>query len=234
VAFLRGETEPGLAKFWPYVFGAEGAADPEVVETYSNLMADSQAIVADDTLAMVDLRPVRHLMDVGGGTGAFLTAVGRKHPHLKMTLFDLPVVVEGATARFTEAGLMDRVTIVPGSFRDDALPEGPDAISLVRVLFDHTDATVEALLARVFAALPPGGRVIVSEAMGGGDRPIPATDVYFAFYCAAMQTGRVRSGAEIAGHLSRAGFVEVKPRRGFRPYVASIVTARKPGNLPAA
>lgn len=28
VAFLKGETEPELARFWPYVFGAGGATDP--------------------------------------------------------------------------------------------------------------------------------------------------------------------------------------------------------------
>ena len=46
----------------------------------------------------VDLRGVAHLMDVGGGTGAFLAAVGAAHPTMRMTLFDLPAVVPGAVA----------------------------------------------------------------------------------------------------------------------------------------
>lgn len=234
VAFLKGETDPGLAQFWPYVFGAAGAADPEVVATYSNLMADSQALVAADTLAQVDFRGITHLMDVGGGTGAFLAAVGQAHPAIRLSLFDLPVVVEGATARFAAAGLSDRVTIHPGSFRDDDLPRGADAISLVRVLFDHSDETVAALLKRVFAALPPGGRVIVSETMSGGAHPDRTTDVYFAFYTAAMRTGRVRSADEIAALLAAAGFENVRARWGYRPFIASFVTARKPGMQAAA
>jgi demethylspheroidene O-methyltransferase len=162
-------------------------------------MADSQALVAADTIAVAGLGSVRHLMDVGGGTGAFLTAVGQAHPGPRLTLFDLPAVVPEAARRFAAAGLSGRATVVPGSFRDDPLPTGADAISLVRVLYDHQDDTVRALLASVRAALPPGGRLIVSEPMTGNR----AGDAYFALYCMAMRTGRARSASEIAALLPK-------------------------------
>ncbi len=221
VALLRGDGQTELAQFWPYVFGAHGATDPGVTGMYSGLMADSQGLVASDTLGLVDFRGIRHLMDVGGGTGAFLRAVGAAHPHLRMTLFDLPAVVAGAQ------GLGPQVTAHAGSFRDDPLPVGADAISLVRVLYDHADSTVAALLAKVHAALPPGGRLIVSEPMSGGAKPDPATDVYFALYTLAMQTGRTRSAAEIAEMLRKAGFSRISLRPGFRSFVTSVVEATK-------
>ena len=121
---LRGPEKTELSQFWPYVFGAEGARDPEVTATYSDLMAQSQTLVAEDTLRLVDFSKVRRLMDVGGGTGAFLTAVGQACNGPQLDLFDLPVVVGGATARFAKAGLSTRCTIHPGSFRDDPLPRG--------------------------------------------------------------------------------------------------------------
>jgi demethylspheroidene O-methyltransferase len=114
VAFLRGETETELARFWPYVFGAGGATDPEVAATYSGLMTDTQGLVAEDTLRLVDLSGVRHLMDVGGGTGAFLAAAARRNTAMRLTLFDLPAVVPEARARFAAFGLSDRVEVVPG------------------------------------------------------------------------------------------------------------------------
>jgi demethylspheroidene O-methyltransferase len=220
-AFFRGENETELAGFWPYVFGAGGAADPGLAARYSALMADSQALVAEDTLRLVNLRDVRHLMDVGGGTGAFLSAVGVAYPRVSRTLFDLPAVVAGAGARLG-AG----VTIHPGSFRDDPLPTGADAISLVRVLYDHADATVAALLAKVRQSLPAGGRLIISEPMSGGARPDPATDVYFSVYTLAMGTGRTRSAAEIAALCRSAGFVCPDGARTLRPFVTSVVEAR--------
>ena len=229
VAFLRNDTPTALAQFWPYVFGAAGAVDPQVTATYSNLMAESQVLVAEETLRMVDLTGVRRLMDVGGGTGAFLAAVGAAYPKLQMDLFDLPVVLHGAGARLGAAGLSNRVTLHPGSFRDDSLPVGADAISLVRVLYDHSDATVANLLAAVHAALPPKGRLIVSEPMSGGVDPDRTTDVYFAIYTLAMQTGRTRSGAEIAALFQAAGFLNISIQKGFRPFVTSVVTGERGG-----
>jgi demethylspheroidene O-methyltransferase len=220
-AFFRGETETELAGFWPYVLGAGGTADPALAARYSALMSDSQALVAEDTLQLVNLRSVRHLMDVGGGTGAFLSAVGAAYPGLQRTLFDLPAVVAGAGAR-----LGPGVTIQPGSFRDDPLPVGADAISLVRVLYDHADGTVAALLSKVRQALPPGGRLIISEPMSGGKRPDPATDVYFAVYTLAMGTGRTRSAETIAGLCRSAGFDCPDRARSLRPFVTSVIEAR--------
>jgi demethylspheroidene O-methyltransferase len=228
VAFFRGETQTELADFWPYVFGAGGATDPEVTATYSALMSDSQGLVAADTLSTISLKGVTHLMDVGGGTGAFLGAVAAQYPSLNLTLFDLPAVVPGAQQRFETLGCTGRTTIVPGSFRDDPLPEGADMISLVRVLYDHADATVKQLLGAVCSALPAGGRILISEPMTGGTHPERAGDAYFALYCMAMRTGRARSGAEIAALLEAAGFTDVVIAKSARPFVTSVVTAVKP------
>lgn len=227
VGFLRDGRETQLARFWPYVFGAAGAGDPQVTATYSDLMAQSQVLVAEDTLAMIDLSQVSRLMDVGGGTGTFLAAVGAAYPRIRLDLFDLPVVLAGAGQRLAQSGLSGRVTLHPGSFRDDPLPLGADAISLVRVLYDHDDSTVTRLLAAAYAALPAGGRLIVSEPMSGGAAPDRATDVYFAVYTMAMQTGRTRSPQEISALLSAAGFASIRTKTGFRPFVTSLVTARR-------
>jgi demethylspheroidene O-methyltransferase len=224
-AFFRDGAQTELAAFWPYVFGR--GADPQQAQTYSDLMADSQTLVAEDTLSAVSLTGVRRLLDIGGGTGAFLSAACRHAPDLQGVLFDLPAVVDAAKPRIAKADLTGRIACVPGSFRDDPLPEGADAMSLVRVLYDHTDDTVAALLAKIFAALPSGGRLIVSEPMTGGDVPSRAGDAYFALYTLAMGTGRTRSPEEIAKALTRAGFGAVEFPRSRRPFVTSVVSARK-------
>lgn len=219
LAFFRGETETGLAGFWPYVFGPLAQEDAALAARYSRLMAESQVLVAEDTLRLVDLSRRDRLLDVGGGTGAFLEEVGKAHPGLSLSLFDMPAVLDAVPQR-----LQSRLTLHPGDFRADPLPVGADTISLVRVLYDHPDAVVTALLAKVRGALPPGGMILVSEPMSGGDHPDPATDVYFAIYTLAMRTGRTRSASEIAGLLREAGFDSIRQRPGDRPFVTSVVT----------
>lgn len=221
-AFFRGRTDPDLARFWPYVLGAGAAGDPDTAARYSRLMTETQAMVAADTLdALPELGRRQHLIDVGGGTGAFLRTVHARHPGLALTLFDLPAVVDSAA-------LPARVARIGGSFRDQALPGGADTISLVRVLYDHDDATVAGLLARARQALPPGGLLLVSEPMSGGARPDPQTDVYFAVYTLAMGTGRTRSAAQVGELLRRAGFGVVRAHPARRRYVTQVVTAGLP------
>ncbi len=227
LSLLQGTGDTGLSTFWPYVLGAAAEVDPRSAATYSDLMAQSQILVAEDTLRTVSLHGVRHLMDVGGGTGVFLAAAARRWPKLQMTLFDLPAVTQTATACFARKEISNRVSILPGSFRSDHLPEGADAISLVRVLFDHSDTTVRDLLAKAHAALPQGGRLIVSEPMSGGAKPERAGDAYFAVYTLAMGTGRTRSAAEVVTLCREAGFTSIETPKAPRPFVTSLVVATK-------
>ena len=220
VAFIRGETQPALADFWPYVFGAKGAMDPDQTARYSRLMAESQHLVAQEALAHLSLKGARRLLDVGGGTGVFLRAVRARYPALELALFDLPDVV-------AQAALPEGIARHGGSFRTDPLPGGADVISLVRVLYDHSDATVRALLAKTHEALPPGGRVLIIEPMSGGMRPDPQTDVYFSVYTLAMQTGQTRSAARITELLSEAGFVDISKEMADRRFVTCSLQARK-------
>lgn len=228
VALLRGAGETELARFWPYVLGEPGDMSTDAAERYSDLMAQSQILVAEDVLRMVSLRGATCLLDVGGGSGTFLAAVARRYPALSLQLFDLDAVLPEAERRLAAQGLSARVTLCGGSFRTDPLPTGADAISLVRVLFDHEDDTVRHLLAACFKTLPPGGRLVVAEPMSGGARPDPAGDVYFSFYTMAMGTGRVRSPGRIAQMCREAGFDQLRIAPAPRAYITSALSCVKP------
>ena len=218
-AFLRGETDPELAGFWPYVFGPGAASDPEQAARYSRLMTETQGLVAEETLKAVSFTGIGTLMDIGGGTGAFLRAAIAKAPHVRGILVDLPGVAPVEHPQITQK---------PADFRTDPLPHGADAISLIRVLYDHQDDTVLSLLSKVHDALPSGGRLIISEPMSGGAQPTRAGDVYFAFYCMAMGTGCVRSPERIGAMLSDVGFTDVSVPRMDRSFVTQTILAAKP------
>ena len=220
----KGSTQ--LAQFWSYVDG--DAPDPAQAAQYSQLMAVSQAMVAAETLAVHPLKAVTQLMDVGGGEGAFLSAALKATPGLTGTVFDLPEVAARANRALAAQGLSDRGRAEGGSFKDQDLPRGADAISLVRVLYDHDTPVVQALLKSVFHALPSGGTLLLSEPMSGGDRPSRSGDAYFGLYTAAMTSGTPRSVATHSALLAEAGFRGIRaipPRQGF---ITRVISAQRP------
>lgn len=217
----------GLADYWPYATSAQpGEAGPEAVSGYSALMAATQPAVAADLLAAYPVRRHRRLLDVGGGEGAFLQAAARAAPRLTLSLIDLPAVAGIARDRLRRAGLEARATVHEGDFLHDPLPPGADLITLVRILHDHDDAGVDAILSACRAALPPDGTLLIGEPMSGGERPERVGDVYFAFYLLAMGRGRARSPAELTERLHAAGFTRVKRLRTRTPSLLRAIAAR--------
>lgn len=228
VALLRGEArDTRLAAFWGYATDAAPAAlGPEATETYSALMAASQPFVAEETLDAYPVARHRRLLDMGGGHGRFVAAAAARAPDLALTLFDLPSVAAVARAQLEAAGLGDRVDCVGGSFFDDALPSGADLITLVRVLYDHSDARVLAILRAARAAIAPGGAVLVAEPMSATPGAEPIGDAYYSFYLLAMKGGRARRPDEICDLLRQAGFRAPRLLRTRRPILTRVVIAQ--------
>jgi demethylspheroidene O-methyltransferase len=208
VALLRGQLEsPQLARYWGYA-GADRPTtlSEEQVAAYTNLMSASQHLVAAEILDAYPLARHRCLLDVGGGEGTFLSSAAARAPQLQLILFDLPAVAERARARFAAAGLAQRATAVGGDFSVDALPQGADIVSLVRVAHDHDDERVLTILRAIRRALPQEGTLLLAEPMSGVAGAEPMGDAYFGFYLLAMGRGRARTVVELAQLLHRAGF----------------------------
>jgi demethylspheroidene O-methyltransferase len=227
VALLRGEIDnPKLKAFWAYAKNANAAAaSTERVRAYSELMADSQALIAADVLDAYPLDRHARLLDIGGGEGIFLLEAAARHPKLGLILFDLPAVAKRASTRFVEAGLDNRASAVGGDFFHDPLPRGADVASLVRLLHDHDDAFALSILRSAHAALPKGGTLLVAEPMSGTPGAEPVGDAYFGFYLAAMGTGRPRTLGEIKEMLAQAGFEKSRLVQTRSPMVARLVIA---------
>ena len=231
VALLRDPgAETRLSRLWAYARNpASGALGAEDVSAYTRLMAASNALVAEEVLDAIDIDRYRCLLDVGGGSGGFLIACARRAPSLRLMLFDLPAVAEQARARLAAAGLAARATVVGGDFRVEALPTGADVVSVVRVLYDHDDETVLAILRAARAALPAGGTILVAEPMAGMRGAEAMGGAYFGFYLLAMRGGRARTPERIAGLLGAAGFVRARAVPTRLPIQTGLVRAEIPG-----
>lgn len=215
VALLNGEfAAGGLRDYWRYDQSGEGKAD------YSALMAASQEAVSEQVLRAYDFSRHQSVLDVGGGTGAFLRAVGQRHPNLKLALFDLP----GVAALGEKAS--DGITRHGGDFRHGPLPSGHDLICLVRVAHDHDDEDFAMILKSIRKACSSDTILLIAEPFAGNASTARITDAYFNLYFAAMGQGRTRSPQEIAAIAEKAGFSELKVLSTDMPMISGVITLR--------
>jgi len=230
VGLLKGKNDTThLSQFWPYVKNARDKAKitEESSFQYSKLMQTSQRLVAEETLDTFSLNGFKNILDLGGGTGAFLSEVKKRYPNINRSLFDLPNVIKEAEGNKIKGKHLAETNLIAGSFLDDELPGDFDLMSLVRVLYDHEDHITERILSRVFRALPSNGRLLISEPMSGGSNPSKSSDCYFSFYTMAMTTGKVRSFEEHKAILLRVGFSKVKKHVGSASFITQVITAEK-------
>jgi demethylspheroidene O-methyltransferase len=225
VALLRGESRAtALGAYWPYA-SAESPPTEAGAGPYTALMAASQALVADEVLDAYRIGRHRCVLDIGGGDGSFLRAVARRAPRLRLKLFDLPPVAAMAQARFAAAGLESHADVTGGSFLTDDLPAGADIATLVRVLHDHDDDSVLAILRAARRALPPDGVLLIAEPMAETSGAEPMGAAYFGFYLLAMGSGRPRTPAALESLLRQAGFEKIRLLPTRRPLLARVMTA---------
>jgi demethylspheroidene O-methyltransferase len=213
MALLRREGGGGaLSGYWPYAEGQDGG-----VADYSALMAASQPMVAAQATDAYDFARHRRMLDVGGGQGAFVAAVGKVAPDLHRAVFDLPDVV----ARIADPAVERH----GGSFLTDALPRGYDLITLVRILHDHDDDSMLRILRAAKAALDSGGRLLIIEPMAGLRSDEAMGDAYFGMYLLAMGSGRARTPGELRATLKNCGFSRSRMIATSLPLIAQIIVA---------
>jgi len=226
LALLRGSRKPSaVSRFWAYARADRPAAlPPEELAEYSALMAATQSMVGLELVAAYPFGRHRRLLDVGGGEGAFLIEVAKRHAGLELMLFDLPPVALRAEQRFASMSL--KATAHGGDFLQDELPFGADVATLVRVLHDHDDAAALAILQRVRRALPAGGCVVIAEPMASALGSARIDGAYFGMYLLAMGSGRARTRGEIEELLTAAGFHRARPLRAASALQTSVLVAQ--------
>jgi hypothetical protein len=153
-------------------------------------MTEATRGVDETIVSGFDFGRFSHIVDVAGGAGAFLTAIMRRYPAVRGTLFDQPHVVP-ADATFE---------IAAGSFFNDVIPRAADAYVLKWILHDWDDDRAGAILRNVAAAMRPGGHVLVVE------RDLAdAGTVWVDLQMLVMVGGRERTEAEYAALFEQAG-----------------------------
>lgn len=199
---------------------------------------EQRAISAAAAMAIMDRLPqareARRLLDLGGGPGWIAIELARRLPDLRGIVFDWPETAAVAQENINACGLGERLRAQGGDAASDALADGEgegagEGFDLVWCsLVLHFVPDIGAVLARVMAAMAPGGLFVCVHA------ELPATAEEAAqvmpFYLPMRMVGRhVLPEGETAAALAEAGFVEIEQFGSgrFPMSPVQVVVARK-------
>jgi SAM-dependent methyltransferase len=185
--------------------------DAEELRAFIGAMHSIGAPMAKRIVAAVDPGASRSLLDVGSGSGTYTIAFLHAVPGMRATLFDLPGVIEMARERLKHEGLLDRTTLVAGSFYLHEFPEGHDLALISAIIHSNSPEENLELYRKVFRSLKPGGRILVRDHVMSPDRTWPRNGAVFAInMLVGTSGGGTYTYEEIEGGLSQAGFERIK------------------------
>lgn len=235
----RGK-DNSLSEYWHYAapdadndaahnLGAHHESDDIAYKSapYSEFMAATQPMIWDQVIGRYPFDRHERMLDIGGGSGAFVEAVSKTSDTLQLGVFDLPEVIPHTCQRLAGSALQPRLDLHPGSFKTDPVPTGYDLITLIRILHDHDDDIADLLLSKVFDALPKGGKLLIVEPMAETPSAKRMGDAYFGMYLWVMGTGRPRSANEYHKRLKTAGFSTTRDIQTPLPIIAKAILAIK-------
>lgn len=139
-------------------------SDLSRLEQFMGAMTGISRINFEAFAEKFDFSKFNTLCDVGGATGLLSIEVAKRHPHLRCTSFDLPVVEPIARKHIAAAGLEHRVRTASGDFFKDQLPKA-DLITMGMILHDWNLERKMQLIRSAYQALPPGGALVAIEAL---------------------------------------------------------------------
>src|SRR5262249_15306790 len=145
---LLESVRTGKAAF-PNLFGKSFfeylAGQTDMAAAFNEAMASATTGTAAAVVKAYDISSCRTIVDVGGGTGAFLAAILRATPPARGILFDRPGVIAAARDLLAQTSVAGRCELVAGDFFE-AVPSGGDVYILSWVIHDWDDEHSIAIL----------------------------------------------------------------------------------------
>lgn len=211
---------------WSQTFNLDGPLfnhffkTDEAMRTFLRGMHGFGVLSSPKVVAAFDLSGYRTFCDLGGATGHLAVAACELYPEMRGIVFDLPRVMPSALEYVATSAAASRIECLPGDFFTDALPAA-DIYAVGRILHDWSEPKIETLLAKIFAALPSGGAILIAEKILG---PLPAH--LQSLNMLLVTEGRERTLPQYQALLETAGFSEVSGLHTGSPL--DVILAVKP------
>jgi hypothetical protein len=182
-------------------------SEPKNADTaavFNNAMTSISGMCIPAFLEAYDFGGFTKIIDVGGGHGALLRAILKKHPNLSGAVAEMPAVVSDTKAAIALDDLVHCCEVIGCNFFE-SVPAGGDAYLMKHIVHDWADEPALQLLHNIRAVIPPDGKLILAEAVLD-DSAAPHLGKLLDIEMLAFVGGKERTEQEFSNLLSKAGF----------------------------
>ncbi len=202
-AILQGEVTDWMRK-------RPGLTDPALNRSFILCMHDMHYPDALRMCQFLDLKGVKHMVDLGGGAGSYSVAFVNCFHGLRSTIIDLPQTLKVAREIIEDFGLTERIECIEGDIYGDLmLPIGNDVDLFFLSNIIHQEGYEEnaRLMKRIFKHLVPGGRVIINDVFLDESRTHPEGGAVFSVNMLVnTERGKSYTQGEVERMLKDSGF----------------------------
>ena len=205
-------------------------ADPQETATFIAAMDSLVRARGDGEIVAkaLDWRGVTQVLDIGSGPATYPIALCRSYPHLRVTVFDLPGTLEITRRLVASAGMEERIRLLKGDYRSDPIPGHYDLIFLSNIIHGEGHDENERLMAKLFAHVSAGGRIVVKDHVLDATHTQPPVGAIFSLLMLlTTESGRCYGFDEIKAWLEKAGFQRVIQLNLPLPLTSSLVIGTK-------
>ena len=181
--------------------------------------------LAEALAECLDMSGAKRMMDLGGGSGVLSLALLRSYPNLTALVVDIANVCAAGREIAAEQAMEARLTFRAADYEQDKLPSG-----FHLVLECDVGGYSEGVLQKVWAALEPGGRLVIVDQFATGQGLAPETAPYplWAFLASMDNPDSSHwTASEIQAKLRHAGFRDISqtllPQRGTQRWTKNWV-----------
>jgi putative methyltransferase (TIGR04325 family) len=189
--------------------------DARYAADFTRMLYEIHLPLAEELANLLDLRGVRRLLDLGGGSGVVSFALLRKQHELTSVVVDVETVCQAGREIASENGL-ERITYLAADFLQDDLPSGFDLVLLCDV-----GSFSDILFRKIHGALKVNGQLVVVDKFAPTETDPPPSRLSGAFLSSLDHP-------EQAIHFTTVEMVQARLQEaGFRDFSTTPVPPRE-------
>jgi SAM-dependent methyltransferase len=152
--------------------------DPEEIARYISSQHSKGKINAPLVTAMINLKKINKILDLGGCSGIYSAEFLKINPALDINIFDTSDIIPFTRQYLAEKGISNKINIIEGDYFTDDFGEGYDFVFLSFMISKFSIWKNIELGKKIYRSIKPGGKIIIHDYLLSDDRMSPCKSTF--------------------------------------------------------